>query len=97
MLTEEEKQKRKSTKTVAELYEGQIFTFMTDHAFALHLEENRRPKPWKEYDLTSTKTEEKAPSEESEEEIMVKPKKTQALHDDDSGPNSQSRADRSKA
>lgn len=75
MLTEEEKQKRKSTKTVAELYEGQIFTFMTDHAFALHLEENRRPKPWKEYDLTSTKTEEKAPSEESEEEIMVKPKK----------------------
>jgi hypothetical protein len=49
---------------------------MSDHEFILHLEENRKPRPWKEYDLTSTKTEEPEPSsEESEPEIIEKPKK----------------------
>lgn len=67
--------KRSGIKVTAEFYEGQIFTFMTDYAFAAHLEENRRLKPWKEYDLTSTKTDEKEPSEESEEEVMAKPKR----------------------
>jgi len=44
---------------------------MTDYAFALHLDENRR-HTWKEYDIISTNTDEPEPEESSEEEVIVK-------------------------
>jgi hypothetical protein len=47
---------------------------MTDYAFALHLDENRR-HTWNEYDIISTNTDEPEPEESSEEEVIVKQKK----------------------
>ena len=75
VLSDGEKQPRKGYKTEPEIYTGQVFTFMTDYDFMLHLEDNRRPRPWKEYDLTSTKTEEPEESSEEEPEVIEKPKK----------------------